>query len=438
MSVGVVMAMVIAALVICIFASTKFDLNGGVLALAAAWVVGCVVLGQKIATLISYWPMSVMFIILSTSLFFNVPRANGTLDVFAGKLLYKVKGAAHLIPFMFFLVAWCVAALGAGAVSAQLFLAPIAYTMAKKVNIHPLIMAIANWSGAVAGGGLFWPPEGASRVSFYAQAVGDEVALESCAIYGIYAFALYLFLVIFNYFIYGGYKAKGTIEMDAPPEYTPEQKKTMTVLLLAIAFVIIPAFAKLLFPNPVTIRIASMFDIQSVCIVGFVIYCFMGLCNEKKIISSLPIGLILTVCGFSVLIKVAIEYNLPQILADMMVNSGMPAWTYPVMFLFIAGFISIFSNFAVIYPLLMPIVPIVVQATGVNSMALLIGLSVGSVVTGFSPFSTGGACQLTGISDPDEQRKIVPQMLRMALVNWVVMMAVAATGIFNLYPDPLL
>ena len=129
MSIGLIMTLVIVALILCIFVSTKFNVNGGVLALFAAWIIGCICLGQKISTLIGYWPFSVTFIFISTSLFFSIARENGTMDLLAAKLLYKVRCAIQFIPFMIFLVAFIVAAMGASAVSAQLFLSPLVFSI---------------------------------------------------------------------------------------------------------------------------------------------------------------------------------------------------------------------------------------------------------------------------------------------------------------------
>lgn len=132
-----------------------------------------------------------------------------------------------------------------------------------------------------------------------------------------------------------------------------------------------------------------------------------------------------------------IEFNLPEIFADILLNFGLPGWALPSMFLIFSACISLFANFAVIYPLLMPLIPVVAAATGMNSITLFCGMCLGSCLTGFSPFSTGGACQLSGCTDTDLARKLTPRMLLMAFFNAVLIAAILASGILNFLPDPL-
>lgn len=439
MSAGLVISMVIIALVICIIISAKTDVNGGVLALFAAWIIGCIFLGEKLSALLNYWPITVMFIFISTSLFFGVARTNGTFDLMVSKMLYKFGRVAKALPFIIFIISYIAAAIGAGAVGTQLILSPLIWALAKRLGARPILFMMSCWTGAVAGGGAFWAPEGASRLMYYAQTVGDEIALQSCTVWTLYALVGFFLVCVAYYFVFGGYKLQSdNLIQEKPEAFNPQQKKTLTVIVIAVLCILIPALLQFIIPNDITKALSRICDVQCVCLAGFVLCWALGLCgNGKEVVKTIPMDLILIVCGFSVLIKVAIDFQLPEILTEAMLGSNLPVFLIPSLFLLIAAFISVFSNFAVIYPLLMPMVPIVCASTGINSLALLIALSYGSVLAGFSPFSVGGASELSGCPDPKARQKAIVPMLIAAIVNSAIFAVLSMTGVFSLFPDPL-
>ena len=433
--------LVVVGVIVSIVVSNKLNINGGIIAMVFAWFIACVINKTTVSTLVGYWPTTVMFIIISTGLFFGVARSNGTLTNLAQKIIWKFRGAPALLPFGVFITGFIVGAAGAGSIAGQLFLATLIYGMASDLGINVLVFMVAAWGGSTAGGGMFWSAEGANRIAYYGQVGGPvtaDVVSKSVAIYSIYLFAALLILTIIYYVILGGWKAKGSItNLKEPEPFNPEQKKTMTLIVIAVILILVPAILKMVAPSDFTKSLARMFDIQAVCIVGFLVAVLMGLCEDKKIISTIPLNLILTIAGYCMLIKVAIGFDLPKIFGNVLQNAGLPNWIIPSMFLFFSCIISLFSNFAVIYPLMFPLIPVISAATGINSLALFIGTCLGSCCTGFSPFSTGGACELTGCRDDALQQKLVPRMLIMAFCNAIILMIFGALGLFGLFPDPL-
>lgn len=91
--------MCIIAIVISILAGWKFKLNTGIIAMAFAFVIGICVMGMKASNIISYWPTTIVFYLLSIALFFNYATENGTMHVMGQKLLYAMGGNAKLVPF---------------------------------------------------------------------------------------------------------------------------------------------------------------------------------------------------------------------------------------------------------------------------------------------------------------------------------------------------
>ena len=431
--------LVVVGIVVSIVVSQKKNINGGIIALVFAWFIGCGINGISASTLVGYWPTTVMFILISTSLFFGVARENGTLTLLAQKILWKFRKAPALIPLGVFLTGFIIGAAGAGSLAPQLFLATLIFGMASELGINPLILMCASWGGSVAGGGMFWSGEGANRIAYYGDVLGADhpAVYPTVAIYSLYLFLALLIINIIWYFILGGYKAKGNLTLTEPGKFNATQKKNLVIVGIAIALILVFSIAKLAAPTAFTKRAAALFDVQTVCIVGFFVCVILGLCEEKKIINMVPINLILTIAGFCMLIKVAVSFGLTDLFKTILQNTSMPAFIFPALFLLFSACISLFANFAVIYPLMMPLIPIVAAATGVNTIALFVGMGLGSCATGFSPFSTGGACQLSGCPSAELSQKIVPRQLGMAICNAILLAALGALGLFSLFPDPL-
>ena len=65
-------AIIIAAIAVAIFLGYKTKLNTGLFCIVFAYIIGCLIMGLKPKQVISFWPVSTMFVILSVSLFYNV------------------------------------------------------------------------------------------------------------------------------------------------------------------------------------------------------------------------------------------------------------------------------------------------------------------------------------------------------------------------------
>ena len=441
-STGVSIAMVFIALIVVIVVSTKVKINGGILAIFAAWIVGCILNGLKVSALVGYWPVTVMFILIATSLFFNVARENGTMDALTYHLLYKFRKVTWAFPFVIFAINFIVGAGGAGSIAPQLLMSAIIWPLAASLGVNIIPFIVASWGGAVAGGGFFWSSEGVNRIAYYTQ-YGEGVSADAIYLtvvqYSFVLLAALLLLTIIWYVVFRGWKAKGNVEdiIKEPEPFNPIQRKTLILVGVVILLILVPAVLKLTVPNEFTTYLAGVCDIQTICILGFLLALIFGLCDEQKVIASVPMGLILTVCGYSVLISIAINFNLPEIFAGILIDSGLPVWLLPAMFLIFSCIISLFSNFAVIYPLLMPLIPLVAAASGMNSMVLFAGMCLGSCATGLSPFSMGGACQLSSCSDPNLVAKYTPRLFVLAACNAIILAVLISTGILNWLPDPM-
>ena len=94
----------VAAIALAVVLGYKTGINTGFFCIAFAFLIGCFGLGITTKSLISFWPTSTMFVILSVSLFYNFAAVNGTLEKMSSALLYACRSFPGLLPFALFFV----------------------------------------------------------------------------------------------------------------------------------------------------------------------------------------------------------------------------------------------------------------------------------------------------------------------------------------------
>lgn len=107
-------------------------------------------MGMKASDVINFWPTTIVFYLLSISLFFNYATENGTMNVLGQKLLHAMGGNAKLVPFAIAAVSAIVGGLGAGA-STPAIVGTFAFVMAATAGVNPVLTAIAITFGNLIG-----------------------------------------------------------------------------------------------------------------------------------------------------------------------------------------------------------------------------------------------------------------------------------------------
>ncbi|MBC2641199.1 MULTISPECIES: SLC13 family permease [unclassified Rhodococcus (in: high G+C Gram-positive bacteria)] len=143
----------IAALIALFAIGTMTPINMGVLAFAAAFVIGGWLSGLSMDDIFGFFPGSIFTIIVGITLLFGIARVNGTVDLIVSGALKLVRGKRWAIVWlMFFLGAGLMTM---GSVLAVGMLAPIAMPIAKRYKIDPLLMGMMISHGVL--GAAFSP-----------------------------------------------------------------------------------------------------------------------------------------------------------------------------------------------------------------------------------------------------------------------------------------
>ncbi|MBQ8917652.1 MAG: hypothetical protein IJ044_02910, partial [Oscillospiraceae bacterium] len=144
------LALCILAIIVSIVIGYKFKLNTGIIALGFAFIIGNLVMGMKVNSIIAYFPTTIVFWLIAIAVFFNYATENGTMAVMGKKLLYALGGNAKLIPIAVALVSAIVGGLGAGA-STPAIVGPFAFVMALSAGVDPVLTCIAITFGNLVG-----------------------------------------------------------------------------------------------------------------------------------------------------------------------------------------------------------------------------------------------------------------------------------------------
>ena len=448
MSGNTVLILCLIAIVLSIAICFKTGINMGLLAMSFAFIIGCLFCGEKAATVFGYWPDSLIFFLIASSLFYGFARENGTLTLFGKKLLYKFRKSVNMIPFVFAFIAFLLGLLGAGPGTIVL-LAPLGYSVCAQIGIDPLLMVFAIDTGYNCGTQNPWTGSGVVLYGLVEESgIAADVAIQTYMLsYATFLINKVFFLVLF-YVVFKFLKkktGKETVNANArsldilskePEAFSPIQKKTMALIVVSFCLLVIPNIANTLFTikNPVFKNLVAFCKPQAVLIVFALIACIAKIGEPKKVINKVPVATILTIAGVCFLMEIAKKNGLLDTVVAIFQGGTIPTFLIAPVFCFIAAFLSIFaSGTSVVLPLLFPMVPALVAATGVNSVALYAAAQIGALATPISPFSTAGA-QFVGLAPNDElSDKLVKQQFVLALVMMVLTSIAALFGLCNIF-----
>ena len=184
----------------------KFGVNMGVTGLAIAWIAGCIVMGLKVKDVVALWPNSVVFQLMSITLFFGFAVVNGTMQAIADHLLYKVRNQTWLIAFAIFFIGFILGALGCPPPAANAICAVIGFSVGLSAGLHPIIIAWGVCMGANLGCCLPWASQG-SVVNNTIASNGYEAESYGMTLEFLLAYFVVTFVIlIILYVVFKGHK----------------------------------------------------------------------------------------------------------------------------------------------------------------------------------------------------------------------------------------
>lgn len=395
--------LILCAIILAIALGYRTKINTGFFGIVFAYIIGTFYLGIKSGDIIKMWPISIFFVILAISLFYNFAMTNGTLEKLAQHMLYRTRKVPKLLPFAIFIAATILAALGAGFFAVMAFFTPITMLLCRKTGLSPLIGALAVNYGALCGNNFMISPGGVVFIGLMNQAGYEAVS---------YGFEFQIFLasfvvpiVVLSLLILFNTRKKGNadvVEISLPEAFNAVQKKTLALVVSMIVVVLLFPILHIIFPQVGLIKtLDKAIDVGLVAVVFAVLALLMNLGDEKEVIKKVPWGTLIMICGVGMLISVAIKAGTVKLIAGF-VTDTIPAPVVPIVMAAIGGFMSFFSStMGVVTPALFPLVPNLAEASGIDAAVLFSAIVIGAQATAISPFSSGGSLVLSTVSEEE-------------------------------------
>ncbi len=432
MSLALVLCII--AIIISIFVGWKFNQNTGIIAICFAFVIGVTVMNMKTADIVNFWPITIVFYLLSIALFFNFAVENGTMNVLGQKLLHAMGGNSKLVPFAIAVVSAVVGGLGAGA-STPAIVGPFAFVMARTAKINPVLTAMAIAFGNLVGSNNPYNGYGGtiSKNLMLDNGLTDTVVMDWSLKLWVNCTIITIIILVLAYFFFKGHKAGAVTLGEKPPAFTGIQKRTVVILLVAFALMVIPPILFAFNPKVDVLKtLNQLCQPQVVMMFGALVCAFLKLADSKAVVRGVPLNTIIMIMGVYTLIKVAAAAGLVDAIAAAL-SSSIPVFLVPAAIVFFAAFLSFFSSStSTVMPLMYPLVPALAASMSLNPIMLYTCVFYGGLSTAVSPFSTGGAITIAGDPYEDEKEMLPNKMIAVALVVPVVVILAAELGLFSI------
>ncbi|CDX02358.1 UIT1 family transporter [Desulfitobacterium sp. LBE] len=408
--------------------------NIGVLGLAFAVLLGLLT-DLKWKDLPGAFPTTVVLTIFSVTLFFGFFAENGTIQYLANKFLWKFRNTPKLIPFAFYLLGILLAALGG--CDMVVFTAAVAFPVGKSIGMKGQHVGVCAMLGSMAGSFLPWSLHGSTaKAIIETMNDGKWAHVANTISWGTFfsAFAIYLVIILIYYFVFKGHKLSGQAEMEEPAAATLIQKKSLVIILGAFfLIVVVPVLTKMIGGSFLT-TINRFSSVAPVCIVGAVVNMLMNIGDDKAVLKKrIPWNTLAMLWGMGILLGLGATLGVNKYLGEL--AEHIPTGMVLVSFLLIAGGLSLFSSsLSVVYPLLLPIAGVVAPNLGLNPVAIMAAIIIGSATTAMSPLSTAGGLLLS--SCPDEvydNSMMFNNMFIMAVITMALLAVAGAVGMIGLW-----
>jgi len=409
----------LAALVLVMVVSCTTTVNAGLLAIALAWILVVYVsaaVGSPLTMkdLIAGFPTDLCLTLVGVTLLFSQAQVNGTLARLARYAVRGCRGDLGLIPVMFLLLSAVLSSIGAGNIAGTALVAPLAMTLAHRAGIPAFLMAVMVAHGALAGAVSPLAPTGI---------IANKLMQNELHLPG-FELQLYLYNFIGNalvgiagYLLFGGWRLFGKTFHDNPPPATDvaenaghEVWSRANVATLAVIGLLIIGV------------IFFQVHVGMGAVAGAVVLTLLQAADEKKAMQAIPWGVILMVCGVTVLTALLEKTGGLDRFAKLVSQISTPQ-SAPGVIALLSGVLSVYSSTSgVVLPALLPAVPkLIAQLGGGDPFAIACSVVLAGHLVDSSPLSTIGALCIASSPVVEGRQTLFNQMLAwgmaMALVG---------------------
>ncbi len=414
------------------------DLHVGFLAIGFAIIVGGVFANITGAKVMGFFPTGLFMILAGVTFMFGLASTNGTMEKLTAYSVRVCKGNNAMIPVVVYIITSILTTIGPGNIAATALLAPVMMAIATRVGMSAFLMTLLVVG---ASNGAAFSPFAPTGI------IANGIIAKTSASLGIPADSLNAlawkihfnsmvaqsFVNVGGFLIMGGWtwvaaqrgKSMDIDELAPKPEpFNKQQWMTIWAVIILILLVVIPGlpFMKGVLPKYITNMLSNVGSVAFV-LSGFLLLLKAG--DSKAAIKAMPWGVIMMVCGVTVLIEVMDKSGGLRALVKMIGAISNPTSVNFWLGL-IPGAISAYSSSSgVVMPMFLPLVPgLVKEIGGGNPIAMISSINIGSHLVDTSPLSTLGALCIACAGEHEDKGKLFRNLLiwglSMSLVGAVV------------------
>jgi len=409
------------ALVVVIVIAFVFKVNSGLCAIAASLLLARLG-GISDSALMKMFDSKMFLMLLGVMYIFCIAQENGTLELFAKKVLNLCKGKVKLFPLILFALSALLSGVGPGLISVSGLMAALGVALAKEAKVHPLKLMTFATLGAVAAGLSSLAPSGIVAIET-AAANGIEGVATPLMIHAL--LANFLYAVVLYFFVFRCHKLPDvqTADSEAIPAFTWKQWATLGGIVGTALLTAIPG-------------LEVNVGLSAICMA--VILTIIGAANEGAALKKMPWGTLILIGGMGLLISLVAKLGGIDLLSGLLTKLMNSVTATPI-YAVLSGVMSWFSSASgVVMPTLIPTVPGIVEAIpGVSAIALVIAISIGSNLAVYSPLSSCGGLMLaaytaSGVTEK-ERNTVFGQLFAISAGAVLFGALLALLGLYGLF-----
>jgi len=441
MDISLVAIMSIVALVILVGIScVNEDLNVGFLGIGFAIIVAGVWGNTKGAAVLKMFPTPLFMILVGVTFLFGMAQTNGTMEKLTAYSVRLCKGNTAIVPLIVFLLTTFVTTIGPGNIAGTALMAPVAMAIATRIGMPAFLMTLLVVGAS--NGAAFSPfaPTGIISNGIIAK-MAPSLGIPAEALNGL-AWKIHFNSTVAQavanvggFFILGGWawitqQRGAALDIDElapkPEPFDKHQLLTLAMVATLIIMVILPGLPVCKPFFKANAWLSNM--LSNVGTVAFVLSCVLmltGSGDSKKAIKVIPWGVIMMVCGVTVLIEVMDKSGGLNAFVKMIGAVSNPV-TINGTLAFVTGILSAYSSSSgVVMPMFLPMVPgLIKEVGGGDPIAMISSINVGAHLVDTSPLSTLGALCIACAGDHEDKGALFRKLL-----IWGLSMSVVGAGI---------
>jgi len=384
----------VGTLAVVFLVATVRPINMGLLAFAAAFLAGVLLLGLPAKEVLAGFPGDLVVVLVGVTFLFAIAERNGAIEWVVTGLARMLGHRAVAMPWVIFIASAVLTSFGALGPAAVAIVAPVALRFAAQHRISALMMGLMTIHGAQAG--AFSPTSvyGGITNGVIAKAgiTPDPVTLFTASLFFNLAIAVLVFLV------FGGLRLlrDAPEKPQAPAPVAPElvRERLFTLLTLGAMAVAAVGFR-------VDIGVASM--------VAAALLAILAPRSQKGAVDRVAWSTVLLIAGVVTYVALLQRVGTVDAAGDLIAGIGSPLIA-ALLLCYLGGVVSAFASSTALLGIVVPLAVPFLGLGGVSTMGAVAAIAISTTIVDTSPFSTNGALVVANAPEADRDR-LVRQLL---------------------------